>query len=108
MNNVLPLKKKEPTWRKSGTVEETIGIDTRLIIILRYPGESDMDVQRKIDRWKSGEVIDDVIAGLPGGKEKVHVFRFEGLEPLKPEYQSPDTATTKHMSDTFVPERIRR
>ena len=52
-------------------------------------GESEMDVQRKLDRWRAGEEVEDVVVGPPGTEEKITVFRFvdpkgqwwEGLEP---------------------------
>lgn len=83
MKKILQLRKEEPVWRKGDFVEEVIGTNTRLIIVLRHPGESDLDVQKKLDRWRAGEEIEDVIPGLLGGKEKVYVFRFlfEDLEP---------------------------
>lgn len=89
MTNVVRMKKKGETWRREHATEHTFLICTRVIVIFRHPGESDLDVQKKLDLFRAGEDVEDVhSAGPQGGEEKIWVITFvdakgtwwEGLE----------------------------
>ena len=74
--NVLVFTGKRPTWRDENAAEQTVLVGTQLIIIFRRAGESEMDVQRKLDRWRAGQEVEDVVAGPLGTEEQIRVFRF--------------------------------
>jgi len=91
MPKVVRMKKKEATWRREHAIEHTFALGTRVIVIFRHPGESELDVQEKLDLFRAGEDVKDVhSAGPKGGEEKIWVISFvdpkgqwwEGLEPL--------------------------
>ena len=63
MSNVVPMKKKEATWRSENAYEVTVLIDTRVIIIFRRANESELDVQNKLDGFRAGEDVEDVHVG---------------------------------------------
>ena len=71
MINVVRMKKKESIWRSESAIEETVLIGTQYVVIFRYAGESELDVENRLDRWRSGEEVRDVVAGPKGSTAKI-------------------------------------
>lgn len=88
MNNVFAFKGREAPWRRENASEETVLIGTRVIIIFQRTGESGLDVQNKLNRFRAGEDVEDVHAAPPGTVDQIKVIHFvdpegqwwEGLE----------------------------
>ncbi len=76
MNNAFAFKGREAPWRSENASEETVLIDTRVIIIFQRATESGLDVQNKLNRFRAGEDVEDVHAGPPGTVDKIKVFHF--------------------------------
>lgn len=49
-----------------------------VITAIQQPGESEKDVQRKIDRWRAGEDVEDVTPHPTTGDELIVVIRNFG------------------------------
>jgi len=49
-----------------------------VITVIQRPGESKEDVDRKIDRWRAGEVVEDVTTQPTNGDELIVVVRNFG------------------------------
>ena len=101
MGNVIPMKKKEATWRIENASEETVLIDTRVKIIFRRADESELDVQNKLDKFRAGEDVEDVEdvhAGPPGSVDQIKVIRFVDPKGKWWEFLAELTYTVTHVS----------
>lgn len=76
MKNVFAFKGKEVAWRRENAYEETVLIDTRVIIIFQRADESELDVQNKLDRFRAGEDVEDVHVGPDGNLDQIKVIQF--------------------------------
>ena len=61
MNNVFAFKGREAPWRRENASEETVLIGTRVIIIFHRATEFGLDVQNKLNRFRAGEDVEDVV-----------------------------------------------
>ena len=49
-----------------------------VIVVIKWPGESEEDVERKIARWRAGEDVEDVTPQPTEGDELIVVLREFG------------------------------
>ena len=64
-------------WKRLDSVVNDFGVGNQLITVIQYATETDADVDQKLARWRSGEVVEDVVT-RPSSEELVVVLRRFG------------------------------
>ena len=60
---------RQQFWKRLNTVEQTSQLTSRQVIsVTKYRGDSDADIDAKIERWKSGEIVDGINGQYRGGE----------------------------------------
>jgi len=59
---------RQQLWKQLNKVEQTVQLTYRQwITVVKDRGETDTDIDAKIERWKSGETVDGIIGEYRGG-----------------------------------------
>ena len=60
---------RQQLWKQLNKVEQTVQLTCRQIItVVKDRGETDADIDAKIERWKCGEVVDGINGTYKGGE----------------------------------------
>ena len=60
---------QQQLWKRLNSVEQTVQLTYRQwITVVKDRGETDTDIDAKIERWKSGETVDGIYSKYKGGK----------------------------------------
>jgi len=56
-------------WKRLDTVEQTIRLTSgQVVTVIQRVGETEADVDAKIEQWKSGETVDGINGKYRGGE----------------------------------------
>ena len=60
---------RQQLWKRLNTVEQTGQLTSRQVItVIKNRGETDADIDAKIERWKAGESVDGINGEYKGGE----------------------------------------
>ncbi len=60
---------RQQLWKRLNTVEQTGQLASRQVItVIKRRGDSDADIDAKIERWKGGESVDGINGEYEGGE----------------------------------------
>jgi len=60
---------RQQLWKHLNKVEQTVQLTYRQVItVVKDRGETDADIDAKIERWKSGEIVDGINGEYRGGE----------------------------------------
>ena len=71
---------RQQLWKRLNTVEQTGQLTSRQVItVIKNRGETDADIDAKIERWKSGETVDGINGEYKGGE--IHIVLIVIVAP---------------------------
>ncbi len=60
---------RQQLWKRLNSVEQTGQLTSRQVItVIKRRGDSDADIDAKIERWKGGESVDGINGEYKGGE----------------------------------------
>ena len=75
MFHVTDLMRRD-LWKRLDSVINDFGVGNQLITVIQHADETDDDVDKKLARWRAGEVAEDIVARPSSDELVIQIRRF--------------------------------